>query len=278
MFFPTSQSKPASSNFSFGVNDEIDLPKTKVSQQATESNFSFKLNEAIDLPKAKVSQQNLESNFSFRLNEKIDLLKSDILTDLFKTEKYLVTTHLSPPPTPLPLFSSFKFQEEGPDKGWGAIFTYVDYIPEDSIYRKLLACIPIIGIIPAFINERSLSEKITKTKDNARIIKLINIKNHYKISSIIRESLSVALVVVSVALAILGSSTGVGIAMIGGCCIAFHAYEIYKNKQLIKDLQTQAQESNGEQCEEPDIDTSQGLPNDRCMDPQSLKDEGHNEC
>lgn len=105
-------------------------------------------------------------------------------------------------------------------------------IPEDSIYRKLLACIPIIGAISTFFNERSLSAKIMCSYDPDRIVRLINVKNDYKIASIIRELLSLTTIVTRVALSHLSLSVGIGtgIALIG--CIAFHAYGIYKNKQI----------------------------------------------
>lgn len=168
--------------------------------------------------------------------EKFDLI------DLMRKISLSFIQRIDTPPSPLNLeIPSFTTQAGDFKEGWGEICTCIDIaIPEDSIYRKLLACIPIMGIIPTVINERSLRKKITQTKDVTSLVKLISIKNHYKISSIIRESLSFALVA-SVALKILGAATGIGMIMASGIivgnCIALYAYGIYKNKQQINELQ-----------------------------------------
>lgn len=115
----------------------------------------------------------------------------------------------------------------------------------------LLACIPIIGIIPSFIMESSINkiiadigfgyilhrtERITKVNN---VIKLIRIKNHYKISSIIRDFLSVVLLVSVVACNVLV------VAMIEGSSLIGHTRRIYKNKQLIDELQRDGFPSSG---------------------------------
>lgn len=122
---------------------------------------------------------------------------------------------------------------------WGEIIKIIDIdIPEDSIYRKLLACIPIIGIIPTVLNERSLREKIAKTKESTHFVKLINVKNHYKFASIVRKLLSIVLIVACVALPLLSWPIGIAAGVVGSGFIAFYAYGIHKNKQIIKTLQT----------------------------------------
>jgi hypothetical protein len=120
-------------------------------------------------------------------------------------------------------------------------------IKENSVFRKLLACIPLFGVIPTMINECSLQKKIGQTTLPERQTKLIEVKNHYKICSIVREVLTLALViavagiVAIIAMNILCLSIGLaavaGAAIIGGASVGIYAYGIYKNKQLIKELE-----------------------------------------
>lgn len=119
-----------------------------------------------------------------------------------------------------------------------------DDLPEDSIYSKLLSCVPLLGIIPTVINESSLKKKIMQTneKNTDRLVKLIDTKNHYKWASIVRELLSVALIVSTVAFGILSGGIAMGVAIgstiVGGSLIAFYAHGIHKNKQYINILKT----------------------------------------
>lgn len=136
---------------------------------------------------------------------------------------------------PPPKYFDFKLVAGGKGGIWpGDISILIDDIPEDSIYRKLLACVPLIGIIPTVINEGSLRKKITATSTSPnQLVKLITIKNHYKIASIVRKILTVALVV-----AVIGQKVLIASAVVGTAFIAHYAYNIYKNRQIIKVLQT----------------------------------------
>lgn len=122
-------------------------------------------------------------------------------------------------------------------------------LPEDSIWRKLLACIPLIGIVSSVINERSLKAKIAATASPQQISDCIIVKNHYKISSIIRECLTVALVVTSVALTVFALPIGLGLiagaGFIGAGFVGYHSYALYKNKQLIHQLHHRTEEAPG---------------------------------
>jgi hypothetical protein len=114
---------------------------------------------------------------------------------------------------------------------------------EDSIYRKLLACIPVIGIIPTVFNELSLEARISKDRNPARLVKFITVKNHYAIASIIREVLSIALLIAGVAYNVLKGDIRMAITaatgIIAGSSIAYNAYAIYKNSQRISELEAQ---------------------------------------
>lgn len=106
-------------------------------------------------------------------------------------------------------------------------------VPEDSIFRKLAACIPVIGIYFSVTNQRSLVKKITTWEGNKTKAALIYVKNHYKVASIVRNILSVALVTSTVALSSLVPVV-IPLAMVSNTC---KAYAIYKNRQLSKELQ-----------------------------------------
>lgn len=120
------------------------------------------------------------------------------------------------------------------------VLVLVEDAPENSIFRKILACIPLLGIIPTIINEDRLRAKIQPEKDSATLVTLIEVKNRYKVASIIRGLLSMALLVTGIATGIFGS-LGLGLAICGlivaGCCISEYAYRIHKNKHIIEILQ-----------------------------------------
>lgn len=158
------------------------------------------------------------------------------LSESLVDETLTLSTTITPPPP-----KTFEFPielSEVSGEGWGRITYYIECIPEDSIYRKLLACIPIIGIVPTVINERSLKGKIKDIKDPTRLVKLISVKNDYKICSTIREFLTIALAVAGVALSIIGVGFGIGTCIIGSLLMTYHIYAMQKNKQLINQLQT----------------------------------------
>lgn len=165
--------------------------------------------------------------------------------DVFKTfdkqrDTYISTLTqriLTTPPPPESLNFEFPVQcKSSESASWGPMFSIMEAdIPEDSIYRKILACIPLLGIIPTVINERSLATKIKTTLEPTRLIKLISVKNDYKIASIARILITVALIVSAAAY---GVFSGMGlVTAILGCCLAVHAYSIHKNKQAIIRLQ-----------------------------------------
>ena len=119
------------------------------------------------------------------------------------------------------------------------------FLEEDSFFRKAAACVPMLGTISSFFNETSLALKINQnflSESNDFLVRHIEVKNHYKVASIIRETLSIAIIATLMALAILQgkiplSVGGVSIAILGGL-IAWHAHTMHHNKGIIKELNT----------------------------------------
>ena len=119
-------------------------------------------------------------------------------------------------------------------------------IPEDSIYRKILACIPLIGHFVAPINERFLVKKIDAMLmieiENVHQIKythkLIMVKNSYKRCSIIRDFLYLATIIAGVALSIINVNVPGAIifSTIAIGLIASNIYGLRHNQQAINKL------------------------------------------
>lgn len=165
------------------------------------------------------------------------LRSSDVLNTHFRLERYLSV--ISPPPlTHTDLFSLSQEKLQALSASTDLLRTC---IPEDSLLRKLLTCIPLVGIIPALINERSLEIKISKPETNNYKAKLVTIKNHYKICSVIREILSLALIVNQIAVSAFNWPIGICAGIIAVSSVAFNVYGIYKNTKLINDLQANNQ-------------------------------------
>lgn len=140
-----------------------------------------------------------------------------------------------PPP---PSFDKFKLTLRDKSLGgnWGRIFTVIDAeIPEDSFWKKLLCCIPVIGILPTVYFESTLRKKITGSSNRERIIKLITVKNDYKIASMVRESLTIALLVTAVVFKIFAAFSPMSIVSfaIEGMLLGYHVHCYRRNQQLI---------------------------------------------
>lgn len=142
----------------------------------------------------------------------------------------------------LPPLEPFKWKE-------GDLFIKVPQLPEDSKLRKVLACIPLFGIIPTILNERSLKAK-ARHPDYKPILKdIIRVKNHYKIASIIRTGLTlllaIAAVVAIIAAGVLtgGLALGVGLGVGFGASVmaarfaASYAERIHRNQELLKKIE-----------------------------------------
>lgn len=193
-----------------------------------------------------LSSFSLLQDFSFTLpNKKIfdDLQQSLDIQKLFlKTEQPLINkVDLLPPPPinfgPPPSFDPIVLK----DINWGKITKSIIVIPEDSLWRKLLSCIPVFGIIPAVMNERSLKHKIKESKDNALTAKLIRVQNHYKYASIARGLTTLALIISGISLGILSGGVLIAGAAVStaivSASLAFYGHGLYKNRQLLKTVE-----------------------------------------
>lgn len=113
-------------------------------------------------------------------------------------------------------------------------------IEENSAVMKAISCIPLLGLIPSYIQESSLERKITNTLGAPRAIELINVKNQYKAANVIRNLLSAALTIAGIAFGILSGtlvSGAVSIVIFTGLA-GLYIYEIKHNNKIITDLQS----------------------------------------
>lgn len=98
-------------------------------------------------------------------------------------------------------------------------------LPEDSIYRKLSACIPLFGIASSIYHERSLEAKLKQEQDPQNQLQLHKVLRDYKIAAVVRDILSIALLVSTLALTLL---TGT-VCLIGVGVLAYHSYKLYQH-------------------------------------------------
>lgn len=115
------------------------------------------------------------------------------------------------------------------------------YIKEDSSLNKAIACIPIVGGIIGVYNESSLAQQISSTKNVGALIRFIEVKNHYKIASIVREVLLIAIIAYYMATGMPDAGylagSGACIVVLTGL-IAWNGYSIYHNKEVAEELST----------------------------------------
>lgn len=111
-------------------------------------------------------------------------------------------------------------------------------IEENSTLMKVLSCIPILGNIPTVIQEQSLGLKIAFTDEVPRLIELIKVKNKYKVASIVRELIEIALIVTGIALGVLSIGLGTICAAISAFYVGINISRIIENKKVINILQT----------------------------------------
>lgn len=90
-------------------------------------------------------------------------------------------------------------------------------IKEDSVLWKALSGIPVIGLGISHIQQASLAEQVFTVPNIPSLIKVIEVKNDYKIATIVSSLITTALVVAGVASSIL--AVGFLIAAAEGCCI-----------------------------------------------------------
>ncbi len=192
-------------------------------------------------------------NFAETLDELYQPIKKKWADQKIKQELIFPKTSFHINSSPNPGFSN-ELITQLTNSNWGlnpSMIVKADEgpIPEDSRLRKFLACLPIVGIAITILNERSLQKRIRRSRDLTRIVKMIQVKNHYKIASIIRSILTAA-VVVAVAFAVFKASVfiliagGAACVVGGGVAIAYACFRhknvkltrSFKGKQLVEEL------------------------------------------
>jgi hypothetical protein len=123
------------------------------------------------------------------------------------------------------------------------------FIEENSLLTKALSYIPLIGIIPSVIQQNSLANKISSTRESPKLIELINVKNQYKIASTVRILLTAALIIVGIAFGILSGPLAfgmIGSPLLSGTIstilltgvVGFNIYGIHQNNKFINELRS----------------------------------------
>lgn len=110
-------------------------------------------------------------------------------------------------------------------------------IKENSTFLKAISCVPVVGIVVSLFQEISLGRKITETKDPAKLIELMELKNQYKFANAVRNLLTSVLIVAGIAFGYLNGTFAVS----AGLYIVFaglHIYRINQNNQLINELRS----------------------------------------
>lgn len=111
-------------------------------------------------------------------------------------------------------------------------------IEEDSTFRKVITCLPIVGAISSILAEFSLADKAIQTRGNRlQLIELIKVNNQYKMADVVRSLVSIALVVAGIALKALPTTSSPLIAIEIGL-IGLFIFRMDQNNQLMSQLQT----------------------------------------
>lgn len=96
-----------------------------------------------------------------------------------------------------------------------------DRIPGNSTCLKVLSYIPLLGIFTSYYGEkllnRELSEASSKGVSAERSIKLLQAKNHYNIAGMVRNILTVPLVITAISFRVISP-------FIGGVCVGYWGY------------------------------------------------------
>lgn len=111
-------------------------------------------------------------------------------------------------------------------------------IEENSAFLKAVSCIPLIGMWPSALAERSLNTKLQNETSAPRLIELIQVKNDYKKANGIRNLLSLALVIGGLALGIMSKGVAVFSGIFFAGIAAFNAHRATRNVEVIQELQS----------------------------------------
>ena len=108
-------------------------------------------------------------------------------------------------------------------------------IEEDNVIFKALTCVPVVGVFVSLFQQNDLSQQMRSTNDQNRLIQLIEVTNDYKIASIVRDVILLAMIVASFATGIF-SPLGLITAALFITLIVFQVKQIHHNDQMIAQL------------------------------------------
>ncbi len=122
----------------------------------------------------------------------------------------------------------------------GAFLPAYQPLFEDSCVLKMLAMIPVIGLIPRCFVHNSLVGKLAATTDQAKVIEIIRVKNDYKTASTISSMISVSLLIAAMATGIISGIFGFSLSIGSIVFLTFLAIvgnnDINENNRAIRDL------------------------------------------
>jgi membrane protein YqaA with SNARE-associated domain len=109
---------------------------------------------------------------------------------------------------------------------------------ENSLFLKICTGIPFLGSIIGGIVNYSIGKKISVERDKTKIIALIKIKDHYKISGIIRDIVFISAMVTIFALFRINGVAPITLCGVSSTFflleIAWNIYGLTKNRENIK--------------------------------------------
>ncbi len=110
------------------------------------------------------------------------------------------------------------------------------HIEKDTACWKTLSTLPFVGLLPYFICNFELVQEIEKETNPARVIRLIEVKNHFITASMISSLLALVLVVVGVAAGILtgGIPFMIALPIATGLVIGISLHRIIHNRDVIE--------------------------------------------
>lgn len=111
-------------------------------------------------------------------------------------------------------------------------------IEEDSVLWKALSGIPVIGLGISHIQQTSLTDQVYTAPNMPSLIKLIEVKNDYKIATIVGSVITTALIVAGVASGILAVGFLIAAAM-PLISMGITIYQLHMNNQTINHLKIQ---------------------------------------
>ena len=106
----------------------------------------------------------------------------------------------------------------------------------EAALPKALSLFPIVGPIIQLVQELSIGKSLANTTDKSKIIKLIELKNQYKIFGITRLMIELATIITITALSIISPLAGLIFGCLSGVLIGYTAWTHHHNEQAIKQL------------------------------------------